>query len=122
MDDEKAIINISTGDEFEKLYNSITPRLVKTTLSANELIVFTFLISNLRYQTGIVELKNGELVNEIILQEELKLSEKIIKRSIHNLIKVGLMIKSSTIKDRMFSVTQTFTLYGNKIVFQPYFV
>jgi hypothetical protein len=103
------------GETFTKLYHKVIPLIVDCGLSASELIMFMHLAVNLRYISNIAKYPNGKLITRENLQNDLKVSEPTVKRSIYRLIKVGLIVEASTIEGKVFVVNPFVVTVGDKI-------
>jgi len=103
------------GETFTKLYHKVLPIMVDCELSSAELMLFMHLAANLRYLSNVAKYQNGKLITRGNLQDDLKLSEPTIKRSIYRLIKVGLMVEASTIEGKVFIINPFVVTVGDKI-------
>lgn len=103
------------GETFTKLYHKVIPLIVDCGLSASELILFMHLAVNLRYLSNVAKYPNGRLITRDNLQNDLKISESTVKRSIYRLIKLGLIAEASTIEGKVFIVNPFVVTVGDKI-------
>jgi hypothetical protein len=103
------------GETFTKLYHKVIPLIVDCGLSASELILFMHLAVNLRYLSNVAKYPNGRLITRDNLQNDLKISESTVKRSIYRLIKLGLIAEASTVEGKVFIVNPFIVTVGDKI-------
>jgi len=103
------------GETFTKLYHKVIPLIVDCGLSASELILFMHLAVNLRYLSNVAKYPNGRLITRDNLQNDLKISESTVKRSIYRLIKLGLIAEASTVEGKVFIVNPFVVTVGDKI-------
>lgn len=103
------------GETFTKLYHKVIPFIVDCNLSAAELMVFLYLAANLRYLSNVAKYPNGKLITKGNLQEDLKLSEPTIKRSIYRLIKVGLIVEANTLEGKVFVINPFVVTVGDRV-------
>lgn len=103
------------GETFTKLYHRVIPLIVDCELSASELILFMHLAVNLRYLSNVAKYPNGRLITRDNLQNDLKISESTVKRSIYRLIKLGLIAEASTVEGKVFIVNPFVVTVGDKI-------
>jgi hypothetical protein len=103
------------GETFTKLYHRVIPLIVDCGLSASELILFMHLAVNLRYLSNVAKYPNGRLITRDNLQNDLKISESTVKRSIYRLIKLGLIAEASTVEGKVFIVNPFVVTVGDKI-------
>lgn len=111
----KELESVPKGETFSKLYHKIIPLMVECNLSASELMIFMHLAVNLRYLSNVAKYQNGKLINRASIQLDLQLSERTIKRSVYQLIKVGLIVEASTIEGKVFIVNPYVVMVGDKI-------
>ena len=103
------------GEAFTKLYHKVIPLIVDCGLSASELILFMHLAVNLRYLSNVAKYPNGRLITRDNLQNDLKISESTVKRSIYRWIKLGLIAEASTVEGKVFIVNPFVVTVGDKI-------
>lgn len=103
------------GETFTKLYHKVIPLIIDCGLSASELILFMHLAVNLRYLSNVAKYPNGRLITRDNLQNDLKISESTVKRSIYRLIKLGLIAEASTVEGKVFIVNPFVVTVGDKI-------
>lgn len=115
LDYMKECERIPKGETFTKLYHHIIPLMVECNLSASELMLFMHLAVNLRYMSNVAKYSNGRLINRENLQEDLKISERTMKRSIYALIKEGLIIEANTIEGKVFVVNPYVVMVGDTV-------
>lgn len=111
----KELESAPQGETFTKLYHKVIPLIAQCKLTSTELVVFLYLGSNLRYISNVAKYQNGKLITRENLQQDLKLPEVTIKRSVLRLIKEGLIIEARTIEGKVFIVNPFVLSVGDKI-------
>lgn len=107
--------NIPNGETFTKLYHGIINELADCDLTSNELIIFLFLASNLRYQSNVSKYRNGKIITRDNVVADLKISDITLRRSIPKLVKQGLIVEASTTEGKCFIVNPYVVMVGDKI-------
>jgi biotin operon repressor len=100
---------------FSKLYHETMPKLIETSLTSAEIMMFLYLGSNLRLMSNVAKYRNGNLITRSVLQEKLNLSERTVKSSIYRLIKEGLIVEANTIEGRVFIVNPYVITVGDRL-------
>jgi biotin operon repressor len=103
------------GERFSKLYHSIMPLIIETSLTTAEVMLFLFLASHLRFMSNVAKFENGKLITRDSLEAALGLSERTIKSSIYRLIKEGLIVETNTIEGKVFVVNPYVISVGDKL-------